>query len=58
MIMEIQQISIVKVSSMSTPSLQVPKLLLHHTEMGRSSLHLMGSKITQAFSRSVTQRKS
>lgn len=32
-IMEIQQIPIVKISNMSTPSLQVPKLLLCHLEM-------------------------
>jgi len=57
MIKEIQQMSIVKRRSMSTPSLQVPELLLHHIEMGRSSLHLMGSKITQALSRLVTPKK-
>lgn len=58
MIMEIQQISIAKISSMSTPSLQIPKLLLHYIEMERSSLHLMGSKITQALSRSMTPPKN
>lgn len=53
-ITEIQQISVAKINSMSTPNQEFSKLLLHHLDMGRCSFHLMGSKTAQALPRSGT----